>query len=111
MKEIHYLTALNDPEQNQKMISKLPENICDQWGRKVDHWLNMKGQELQEPTSTKSPYPRFSAFCDFLKCKARIACNPVTMGRAEEREGIRLDIASIPKNPRRKATAKLMLNR
>ena len=24
MKEIHYLTALNDPEENQKMISKLP---------------------------------------------------------------------------------------
>ena len=84
MKEIHYLTALNDPEENQKMISKLPRNICDRWGREVDHWLNMKGQELQESTATKSPYPPFSAFCDFLKREARIACNPVTMTRAEE---------------------------
>ena len=84
MKEIHYLTALNDPEENQKMISKLPRNICDRWGREVDHWLNMKGQELQESTATKSPYPPFSAFCDFLKREARIACNPVTMKRAEE---------------------------
>ena len=84
MKEIHYLTALNDPEENQKMISKLPRNICDRWGREVDHWLNMRGQELQEPTATKSPYPPFSAFCDFLKREARIACNPVTMARAEE---------------------------
>ena len=31
--------------------------------------------------------------------------------RYQEREGIRLDIASIAKNPGRKATAKLMLNR
>ena len=31
--------------------------------------------------------------------------------RYKEREGIRLDIASIAKNPARKATAKLMLNR
>ena len=84
MKEIHYLTALNDPEENQKMINKLPRNICDRWGREVDHWLNMKGQELQESTATKSPYPPFSAFCDFLKREARIACNPVTMKRAEE---------------------------
>ena len=30
--------------------------------------------------------------------------------RYQEREGIRLDIASIAKNPGRKATAKLMLN-
>ena len=29
----------------------------------------------------------------------------------EEREGIRLDISQIAKNPGRKATAKLMLNR
>ena len=84
MKEIHYLTALNDPEENQKMISKLPRNICDRWGREVDHWLNMRGQELQKPTARKSPYPPFSAFCDFLKREARIACNPVTMARAEE---------------------------
>ena len=33
MKEIHYLTALNDPEKNQKMISKLPRKICDWWDR------------------------------------------------------------------------------
>ena len=31
--------------------------------------------------------------------------------RYKEREGIRLDIANIAKNPGRKATAKLMLNR
>ena len=30
--------------------------------------------------------------------------------RYQEREGIRLDVANIAKNPGRKATAKLMLN-
>ena len=50
----------------------------------MDHWLNMEGQELQEPTARESPNPLFSAFCDFLKREARIACNPVTMARAEE---------------------------
>ena len=50
----------------------------------MDHWLNMEGQELQEPTARESPNPPFSAFCDFLKREARIACNPVTMARAEE---------------------------
>ena len=50
----------------------------------MDHWLNMKGQELQESTDRKSPYPPFAAFCDFLKREARIAYNLVTMARAEE---------------------------
>ena len=50
----------------------------------MDHWLNMEGQELQEPTVRESPKPPFSAFCDFLKREARIACNLVTMARAEE---------------------------
>ena len=29
-KEIHYLQALNDPEENQKIVRKLPQNICAQ---------------------------------------------------------------------------------
>ena len=40
--EIHYLQALNDPEENQKLVCKLPRNICDRWGREVDQWLNRK---------------------------------------------------------------------
>ena len=42
MTEIHYLQALNDPEENQKLVRKLPRNICDRWGREVDQWLNRK---------------------------------------------------------------------
>lgn len=88
MKEIHYLQALNDPEENQKIVCKLPRNICDRWGREVDQWLNRKETDRQNARSKESAYPPFSVFCDFLKREARIACNPVAMSRVigEERK-------------------------
>ena len=95
VKEIHYLTALNDPEENHKMIRKLPRYICDRWGREVDHWLNVNGQELEDSTASDSPYPPFSAFCDFLKREARIACNPVTLARTQE------EVKKVETSPRR----------
>ena len=88
MKEIHYLQALNDPEKNQKIVRKLPRNICDRWGREVDQRLNRKETDRQNARSKESAYPPFSVFCDFLKREARIACNPVAMSRVigEERK-------------------------
>ena len=86
MKEIHYLKALNDPEENQKMVRKLPRNICDRWGRDVDYWLSKKEQKCESSKSSESAYPPFSAFCDFLKREARIACNPVALLRVVEDE-------------------------
>ena len=88
MKEIHYLQALNDPEENQKIVRKLPRNICDRWGREVDQRLNRKETDRQNARSKESAYPPFSVFCDFLKREARIACNPVAMSRVigEERK-------------------------
>ena len=88
MTEIHYLQALNDPEENQKLVRKLPRNICDRWGREVDQWLNRKETDCQNARSKEPAYPPFSVFCDFLKREARIACNPVAMSRVigEERK-------------------------
>ena len=88
MREIHYLQALNDPEENHKLVRKLPRNICDRWGREVDQWLNRKETDHQNARSKESAYPPFSVFCDFLKREARIACNPVAMSRVigEERK-------------------------
>lgn len=31
VKEVLYLKALNDPEENQKMVRKLPRDICNRW--------------------------------------------------------------------------------
>ena len=40
MKEIKYLKALNDPEENQKMLRKLLRHLADRWTREVNCWLN-----------------------------------------------------------------------
>ncbi|XP_067027926.1 uncharacterized protein [Acropora muricata] len=79
MKEIKYLKVFNDPDENQKMVRKLPRNVADRWCREIDRWLNNEKQE-------ESGYPPFSTFCEFLKREARIACNPVTMSRIKEQE-------------------------
>ena len=60
----------------------------------VDTWLKLKQESAGWP-----------AWCQTLEQKREYIL------RYQEREGIRLDIASIAKNPGRKATAKLMLNR
>ena len=82
MKEIKYLKALNDPEENQKMLRKLPRNLAERWTRKIDRWLN-KEEQVSSGVSVRSTcsaaYPPFSAFCEFLKKESRIACNPVTL--------------------------------
>ena len=60
----------------------------------VDTWLKLKQESAGWPS-----------WCQTLEQKRQYIL------RYQEREGIRLDIASIAKNPGRKATAKLMLNR
>ena len=60
----------------------------------VDTWLKLKQESAGWPS-----------WCQTLEQKREYIL------RYQEREGIRLDIASIAKNPGRKATAKLMLNR
>ena len=60
----------------------------------VNKWFKIKQEASGWPT-----------WCQSLEQKRNYIVN------YQEREGIRLDIASITKNPGRKATAKLMLNR
>lgn len=60
----------------------------------VNKWLKIKQESAGWPT-----------WCQSLEQKRNYIIN------YQEREGIRLDIAKICKNPGRKATAKLMLNR
>ena len=87
MKEIKYLKALNDPEENQKMLCKLPRHLADRWMREVHCWLN-KEEQVSSDTSTRptrsAACPPFSAFCEFLKKESRIACNPVTSLKTKE---------------------------
>ena len=83
------MKVLNDPEENQKMARKLPRNISDCWNRKVDRWLNTEDRQgsVSRPRSHGEPvYPPFSAFCDFLKREARIACNPIISSRPKDED-------------------------
>ena len=87
MKEIKYLSALNDPEENYRMLRKLPRNLAERWTREVDRWLSMEEQDCNGANARfrrSAAYPPFSVFCDFLKKEARIACNPVTIIRTKE---------------------------
>ena len=87
MKEIKYLKALNNPEENQKMIHKLLRHLAECWTRQVDRWLNKEEQlscGVSARTTHSAAYPPFSAFCEFLKKESRIACNPVTLLKTKE---------------------------
>nr|XP_055062625.1 uncharacterized protein LOC129445442 [Misgurnus anguillicaudatus] len=61
------LQILNDSEENQKLLHKLPDWINARWNRQVTKTL-LEGGE----------FPSFSAFASFLSLEAEVACNPVT---------------------------------
>lgn len=65
--QIKGLEVLNDCNENQKILSKLPDWLTSRWNRKV--------LTIEEETGR---FPSFSQFVQFLIREARIACNPVT---------------------------------
>ncbi|KAK0132883.1 hypothetical protein N1851_032005 [Merluccius polli] len=67
MSHIKGLQVLNDCEENQKMLAKLPEWVTSRWNRYVTEQLD-RGQE----------YPSFHEFASYIAKEARIACNPVS---------------------------------
>ncbi|XP_025755466.1 uncharacterized protein LOC109196819 [Oreochromis niloticus] len=67
MPHVKGLQILNDCEENQKLLHKLPDWINTRWNRHVTKIL-MDGGE----------FPSFSEFASFLSLEAEVACNPVT---------------------------------
>ncbi|XP_056597979.1 uncharacterized protein LOC130433119 [Triplophysa dalaica] len=61
------LQVLNDCEENQRMVQKLPDWVTSQWNRYVTKHL----RETEE-------YPKFNEFAEFVAREAEVACNPVT---------------------------------
>ena len=61
------LSILNDCLENQKMMSKLPDDIAKRWNRDVTQKLHQN-----------SEYPNFRAFVTFVQMEARVLNNPVT---------------------------------
>lgn len=65
------LHTLNDPVENQKLVLKLPEHLCQRWNRSATIY------QLEHER-----FPNFSYFVTFLSMEASIACNPVTSQHA-----------------------------
>ncbi|KAL7872550.1 hypothetical protein SRHO_G00075330 [Serrasalmus rhombeus] len=79
------LEILNDCEENQKIVQKLPDWIVSRWNRQVT-------QALIE----KQEFPSFKDFTAFVAMEAEVACNPVTSFHALHS----LDPSSDKRNPR-----------
>ena len=70
MNTIRYLNVLDDPDENQKILKKLPNYLVARWSRIVDGWI--ADEELDEDkteetsgitkNSAKIGYPPFSEF-------------------------------------------------
>ncbi|XP_013882123.1 uncharacterized protein LOC106530938, partial [Austrofundulus limnaeus] len=67
MSQIKGLDVLNTCDENQKLLTKLPDWLVASWNRKVI--------EIEE---TCNDFPTFSQFVEFITKEAKIACNPVT---------------------------------
>ena len=61
------LDILNDCEENQKLVQKLPDWTAAQWNRKVTQVM----RDAQE-------FPNFQDFVIFIVTEAEIVCNPIT---------------------------------
>ncbi|XP_057716613.1 uncharacterized protein LOC130931672 [Corythoichthys intestinalis] len=67
MPHVSGLAILNDCEENQRLLKKLPEWIVRKWSRIVVDELDTTGN-----------FPDFACFTEFLSKEARISCNPIT---------------------------------
>lgn len=67
MSHVRGLEILNDCEENQKLMHKVPDWLAARWNRQVSIAL-MEGKD----------FPSFEEFARFVSVEAEIACNPIT---------------------------------
>lgn len=67
MPHVKGLQILNDYQENQKLVQKIPDWAVNRWNREVTQALS-KTQE----------FPTFKEFAAFVSAEAEIACNPIT---------------------------------
>ena len=78
MDSISYLLSLNSPEENKKLVRKLPQFIARRWARIVDRWLYGDQSATQAITMDEvyqGTFQPFSEFCKFIDGEAGIACS------------------------------------
>lgn len=80
MPHVKGLKVLDDCEENQKLLQKLPDWATTRWNRYVTKKLDKD-----------EPYPGFQEFSEFIAEEARIACNPISslhaLKRGDEKPG------------------------
>ncbi|KAK0147385.1 hypothetical protein N1851_013148 [Merluccius polli] len=67
MPHVQGLKVLDDCEENQRLLQKLPDWATTRWNCYVTKELD-----------AGNPYPGFKKFSDFVAEEARIACNPIS---------------------------------
>ena len=87
MGTIQYLKVLDDAEESQKLVWKLPRYMAERRRRVADTWLH-GGNNMEEAF-----YPPFTVFCDFITTEARIACGPIRLKNNEDKSTSRLSHA------------------
>nr|BDT62739.1 MAG: hypothetical protein [Metapenaeus ensis nimavirus] len=82
MNSIPYLSTLNDPSENQKMLYKLPNPIVERWNKLVNKEMSLnvkvEGENISQGLLYKGDFPSFKRFCGFIRKEALDACNPIT---------------------------------
>lgn len=68
MPHLKTLEILNDYNENQKILLKLPDWFVSRWNREV----------MEARRKIKPDYPRFKEFVDFLSKEADLACNLIS---------------------------------
>ncbi|KAK0146795.1 hypothetical protein N1851_013915 [Merluccius polli] len=74
MPHIKTLEVLNDCNESQKILLKLPDWLVSSWNRKV-----------MESRLAKARYPTFKELVDFLSKEADLACDPISSIQAVKR--------------------------
>ncbi|KAJ8361723.1 hypothetical protein AAFF_G00429530 [Aldrovandia affinis] len=89
MPHVQGLKVLDDCEENQKLLQKLPDWATTRWNHHVTRELN-----------AGKPYPSFKAFSDFVAEEACVACKPISSlhalkGRRKTGKDKRLKVSTL----------------
>ncbi|XP_063870070.1 uncharacterized protein LOC135105641 [Scylla paramamosain] len=80
MSTLCQLKVLDDADEHQKIINKLPKHIQEKWTAYIDKWLYNEDNE-----QIRDEYPPFSKLCQFISKQACTACNHLSAQLGESK--------------------------
>ncbi len=85
------LQILNDYQENQKLVQKLPDWAISRWNHQVTQSL-----------TDNREYPTFKEFATFVSTEAEIACNPITSFHALRNSELAVEKVNLKETKRSK---------